>query len=118
MLPLAGTDAALAQLRAYYPVLRLRDARFGRRSRHNDNDTQRRADTLSALAQEMHSLTRDLVARPQTLSDELLRQGLHTMQQLMAHYFLVQQPDTGARGLRRSCVTAVRAGVRSISSIS
>lgn len=83
-------------MRAYYPVLRLRDARFGRRSRHNDNDTQRRADTLSALAQEMHSLTRDLVARPQTLSDELLRQGLHTMQQLMAHYFLVQQPDTGA----------------------
>ena len=96
VLPLAGTDAALAQLRAYYPVLRLRDARFGRRSRHNDNDTQRHADTLSALAQEMHSLTRDLVARPQTLSDELLRQGLHTMQQLMAHYFLVQQPDTGA----------------------
>ncbi len=96
VLPLASTDAALAQLRAYYPVLRLRDARFGRRSRHNDNDTQRRADTLSALAQEMHSLTRDLVARPQTLSDELLRQGLHTMQQLMAHYFLVQQPDTGA----------------------
>ncbi|MFY0402434.1 DUF2813 domain-containing protein [Pantoea dispersa] len=96
VLPLAGTDAALAQLRAYYPVLRLRDARFGRRSRHSDNDTQRRADTLSALAQEMHSLTRDLVARPQTLSDELLRQGLHTMQQLMAHYFLVQQPDTGA----------------------
>ncbi|MEK6306033.1 MAG: ATP-dependent endonuclease [Pantoea dispersa] len=96
VLPLAGTDAALAQLRAYYPVLRLRDARFGRRSRHNDNDTQRRADTLSALAQEMHSLTRDLVARPQTLSDELLRQGLHTMQQLMAHYFLVQQLDTGA----------------------
>ncbi|WEA04541.1 ATP-dependent endonuclease [Pantoea dispersa] len=96
VLPLAGTDAALAQLRAYYPVLRLRDARFGRRSRHNDNDTQRRANTLSALAQEMHSLTRDLVARPQTLSDELLRQGLHTMQQLMAHYFLVQQPDTGA----------------------
>lgn len=95
VLPLAGTDAALAQLRAYYPVLRLRDARFGRRSRHSDNDTQRRADTLSALAQEMHSLTRDLVARPQTLSDELLRQGLHTMQQLMAHYFLVQQPDTG-----------------------
>ncbi|MEB5835177.1 ATP-dependent endonuclease [Pantoea dispersa] len=96
VLRLAGTDAALAQLRAYYPVLRLRDARFGRRSRHSDNDTQRRADTLSALAQEMHILTRDLVARPQTLSDQLLRQGLHTMQQLMAHYFLVQQPDTGA----------------------
>ena len=31
VLPLAGTDVALAQLRAYYPVLRLRDARFGRR---------------------------------------------------------------------------------------
>lgn len=96
VLPLAGTDAALAQLRAYYPVLRLRDARFGRRARHGDNDTQQRADTLSALAQEMHTLTRDLVARPQTLSDALLRQGLQTMQQLMAHYFLVQQPDAGA----------------------
>lgn len=96
VLPMAGTDAALAHLRAYYPVLRLRDARFGRRARHVDNDTERRATTLTALAQEVEKLTRDLVVRPQTLSDDLLRQGLHTMQQLLEHYFLVQQSGSSA----------------------
>lgn len=96
VLPLAGTDAALAHLRAYYPVLRLRDARFGRRNRHADSDVERRETTLTALAQEMENLTRDLVVRPQTLSDDLLRQGLHTMQQLLEHYFLVQQSGSGA----------------------
>jgi putative ATP-dependent endonuclease of OLD family len=96
VLPLAGTDAALAHLRAYYPVLRLRDARFGRRNRHADSDVERRATTLTALAQEVENLTRDLVVRPQTLSDDLLRQGLHTMQQLLEHYFLVQQSGSNA----------------------
>jgi len=96
VLPMAGTDAALAHLRAYYPVLRLRDARFGRRTRLTDNDEQRRATTLTALAQEVEKLTRDLVVRPQTLSDDLLRQGLHTMQQLLEHYFLVQQSGSSA----------------------
>jgi len=96
VLPLAGTDAALAHLRAYYPVLRLRDARFGRRNRHADSDVERRATTLTALAQEVENLTRDLVVRPQTLSDDLLRQGLHTMQQLLEHYFLVQQSGSSA----------------------
>lgn len=91
VLPMQGTEAALAHLRAYYPVLRLRDARFGRRVRHSDEDADRRASTLTALAQEVEKLTRDLVVRPQTLSDDLLRQGLHTMQQLLEHYFLVQQ---------------------------
>ena len=96
VLPLAGTDAALAHLRAFYPVLRLRDARFGRRNRHADSDAERRATTLTALAQEVENLTRDLVVRPQTLSDDLLRQGLHTMQQLLEHYFLVQQSGNSA----------------------
>lgn len=96
VLPMAGTDAALAHLRAYYPVLRLRDARFGRRNRHADSDVERRATTLMALAQEVENLTRDLVVRPQTLSDDLLRQGLHTMQQLLEHYFLVQQSGGSA----------------------
>ncbi len=96
VLPENGTDAALAHLRAFYPVLRLRDARFGRRGRHAETETARRASTLSALAQEVDKLTRDLVVRPQTLSDDLLRQGLHTMQQLLEHYFLVQQPGNSA----------------------
>ena len=96
VLPMPGTDAALAHLRAYYPVLRLRDARFGRRARHIEHDAEYRATTLTALAQEVEKLTRDLVVRPQTLSDDLLRQGLHTMQQLLEHYFLVQQSGSGA----------------------
>lgn len=96
VLAMEGTEAALAHLRAFYPVLRLRDARFGRRGRHNDTDADRRATTLSELSQEVEKLTRDLVVRPQTLSDDLLRQGLHTMQQLLEHYFLVQQPGSSA----------------------
>jgi putative ATP-dependent endonuclease of OLD family len=96
VLPMAGTEVALAHLRAYYPALRLRDARFGRRAPHADSDAERRATTLTALAQEVDKLTRDLVVRPQTLSDDLLQQGLHTMQQLLEHYFLVQQSGSSA----------------------
>jgi putative ATP-dependent endonuclease of OLD family len=96
VLPMEGTEAALAHLRAYYPVLRLRDARFGRRGRHSETDADRRASTLSELTQEVEKLTRDLVVSPQNLSDDLLRQGLHTMQQLLEHYFLVQQPGSSA----------------------
>ncbi len=43
----------------------------------------------------METLARDLEHHPQQLSDEVLRQGLKTMQQLMQHYFLVQPPDAG-----------------------
>lgn len=96
VLPMEGTEAALAHLRAFYPVLRLRDARFGRRGRQSETDADRRASTMSELVQEVDKLTRDLVVRPQTLSDDLLRQGLHTMQQLLEHYFLVQQPGSSA----------------------
>lgn len=96
VLAMEGTEAALAHLRAFYPVLRLRDARFGRRGRHSSTDADRRATTLSELSQEVEKLTRDLVVQPQNLSDDLLRQGLHTMQQLLEHYFLVQQPGVSA----------------------
>ncbi|HAU5565597.1 TPA: ATP-dependent endonuclease [Serratia fonticola] len=96
VLAMEGTEAALAHLRAFYPVLRLRDARFGRRGRHSSTDADRRATTLSKLSQEVEKLTRDLVVQPQNLSDDLLRQGLHTMQQLLEHYFLVQQPGVSA----------------------
>lgn len=96
VLPAAGTDAALAHLRAYHPVLRLRDARFGRRARQHDEERARRTTSPDELTQAVETLTRDLVARPQNLSDALLRQGLHTMQQLLEHYFWVQQPGSSA----------------------
>ncbi|MDO6406396.1 ATP-dependent nuclease [Pantoea phytobeneficialis] len=92
VLLLDGTAQALVHLRTFYPVLRVRDARFSRRARQVETDPVQRASTLSELALEVDKLTRDLVSRPQMLSDELLRQGLHTMQQLLEHYFLVQHP--------------------------
>lgn len=96
VLPLEGTAQALAHMRTWYPVLRVRDARFSRRARQAENDPARRASTMTELAQEVDKLTRDLIAQPQMLSDELLRQGLHTMQQLLEHYFLVQHPGSSA----------------------
>lgn len=95
-LPQAGTAEALTHLRACSPVLRLRDARFGRRRRHSEQDGARHTTTLNALAREAETLTRELVNQPQNLSDALLHQGLQTMQQLLAHYFQLQQPDNSA----------------------
>lgn len=62
------TAAAISWLRQHHPVLRLRDARFGQRHRTHEPGGEGRDPGLQAL------------------------QGVQTMQQLMAHYFLVQQP--------------------------
>lgn len=95
VLPQASSDEAIRQLVRLHPVLRLRDARFSRRSRHDESDAQARSAQLSALAADIDSLTRQLASQPHQLSDETLRQGVATMQQLMEHYFLVLQPADG-----------------------
>jgi len=82
--------AAIARLLQRHPVLRLRDARFSKRSRHElpPDDPILHPQLMAG----MEDLARDLERHPQQLSDEVLRQGLKTLQQLMEHYFLVQQP--------------------------
>lgn len=94
------TDEAVRRLIGLHPVLRLRDARFSRRGHHDEEAQSARASTLNELAGEVVKLTRDLETRPQHLSDALLRQGLRTMQQLLEHYFLVQNPASAAQAAR------------------
>ncbi|WP_128085254.1 DUF2813 domain-containing protein, partial [Pantoea deleyi] len=84
-----NSAAAIALLLKRYPVLRLRDARFSKRTRHRAPVTPAHPELLAG----MERLARDLERHPQQLSDEVLRQGLKTMQQLMQHYFLVQPPE-------------------------
>lgn len=85
-------DALARALIALHPVLRLRDARFTRRLRHESPAAHSEPD-LSALVGQIDNLTRDLDARPEHLSDVALREGLKTMQQLLEHYFSVQPPE-------------------------
>ncbi|MBP2170590.1 putative ATP-dependent endonuclease of OLD family [Erwinia toletana] len=90
--PIADNQQQVHALIALHPVLRLRDARFTRRLRHATDATQNASD-LDALARQIDTLTRDLVSRPEHLSDHALREGLKTMQQLLEHYFSVQSPE-------------------------
>ncbi|MGN8162511.1 DUF2813 domain-containing protein [Pantoea sp. 22096] len=91
LLPEQHCAAAIDLLMKRYPVLRLRDARFSKRTRNSAPVATPHPEVLAGMA----SLARDLEHHPQQLSDEVLRQGLKTMQQLMQHYFLVQLPDAG-----------------------
>ncbi|MGV6478915.1 DUF2813 domain-containing protein [Pantoea agglomerans] len=91
LLPEQNCAAAIDLLLKRYPVLRLRDARFSKRTRSSAPLPTAHPELLAG----METLARDLEHHPQQLSDEMLRQGLKTMQQLMQHYFLVQPPDAG-----------------------
>ncbi len=114
VLPEEGTGAAIRHLLHRYPVLRLRDARFSRRRRDSESNNDTRTATLNQLAMELDTLTRDLVTQPQTLSDEVLRQGLQTMQQLMEHYFWCSIPKMPVKraALIRKRVMACKDGAR------
>jgi len=69
------------------PVLRLRDARFMRRIRTGSVPAM---PEVEVTARELDYLARELVARPQNLSDGQIRQGLSAMVQLLEHYFSEQ----------------------------
>ncbi|UIL51220.1 MULTISPECIES: ATP-dependent nuclease [Pantoea] len=96
LLPQENGAAAIALLLRRHPVLRLRDARFSPRSRHERPREAADPALHPQLLAGMEDLARDLERHPQQLSDEVLRQGLKTLQQLMEHYFLVQQPAASA----------------------
>ncbi|QUG76486.1 DUF2813 domain-containing protein [Erwinia sp. E602] len=82
--------AALESLVRLSPVLRLRDARFNARLPREalaGSDEAR----FNELVRQMESLTRDHPALSEQLSEQTLRQGLRTLQQLLAHYFSLDQ---------------------------
>ena len=86
-LPLADIDELARHLVRLMPVLRLRDARFMRRIR---NGTVPNMPDVEVTARELDYLARELVARPQNLTDGQIRQGLSAMVQLLEHYFTEQ----------------------------
>ncbi|EOC0416615.1 ATP-dependent endonuclease [Cronobacter malonaticus] len=98
-LALEDIDAQVRQLIRLNPVLRLRDARFMRRLHDN---TMAHTPQMEVTARELEFLTRELVARPQNLTDEQIRQGLSAMVQLLEHYFSEQgAPGPRYRLMRR-----------------
>ncbi|VTP65979.1 Protein of uncharacterised function (DUF2813) [Leclercia adecarboxylata] len=72
-LKLADIDELARHLVRLMPVLRLRDARFMRRIR---NGTVPNMPDVEVTARELDYLARELVARPQNLTDGQIRQGL------------------------------------------
>ncbi|MFY9997726.1 MAG: ATP-dependent endonuclease [Leclercia sp.] len=86
-LPLDKIDDLANHLVRLMPVLRLRDARFMRRIR---NGTVPHMPDVEVTARELDYLARELVARPQNLTDGQIRQGLSAMVQLLEHYFSEQ----------------------------
>ncbi|MRT11359.1 DUF2813 domain-containing protein [Enterobacteriaceae bacterium RIT711] len=91
-------DTLARQIIRLNPVLRLRDARFMRRLR---NDTIPVMPDTEMTARQLDFLARELVSRPQNLTDAQLRQGLSAMVQLLEHYFSEQGAVAHQRLLRR-----------------
>jgi putative ATP-dependent endonuclease of the OLD family len=86
-IPLDDIDTFASHLVRLMPVLRLRDARFMRRIR---NGAVPNLPDIEVTARELDVLARELVARPQNLTDGQIRQGLSAMVQLLEHYFSEQ----------------------------
>lgn len=98
-LPSEESERLARQLIRLHPVLRLRDARFMRRIR---NGTVPDTPEVEVTARELDYLARELVARPQQLTDAQIRQGLTAMVQLLEHYFAEQgSGEARTRLLRR-----------------
>ena len=96
---LENIDEQARHLVRLMPVLRLRDARFMRRIR---NGTVPHLPEVEVTARELDFLARELVARPQNLTDGQIRQGLSAMVQLLEHYFSEQgTSQTHIRLMRR-----------------
>lgn len=91
-------DTLARQIIRLNPVLRLRDARFMRRLR---NDSIPVMPETEMTARQLDFLARELVSRPQNLTDAQLRQGLSAMVQLLEHYFSEQGAAAHQRLLRR-----------------
>ena len=98
-LVLEEIDELARHLVRLMPVLRLRDARFMRRIH---NGTVPHSPQIEITARQLDFLSRELVSRPQNLSDGQIRQGLSAMVQLLEHYFAEQSSaQTRHRLMRR-----------------
>ena len=96
--PLADIDAQARHLVRLMPVLRLRDARFMRRLRH---DAMPNVPEVEVTARQLDFLARELVSRPQNLTDGQIRHGLTAMVQLLEHYFSEQGTSQSRHRLMR-----------------
>ncbi|MGB9098328.1 DUF2813 domain-containing protein [Erwinia sp.] len=113
----AEVNALVAQLIRFHPVLRLRDARFTRRLRQSAADSTS-GESLGSLAGQIDTLTRNLVSRPESLTDEAIKQGLLTLQQLLEHYFALQPAtDSLPRGRMTPQQRHTRQGWRALDSL-
>ncbi|MEM0703372.1 ATP-dependent endonuclease [Enterobacter quasihormaechei] len=97
-IPLEQIDDLARHLIRLSPVLRLRDARFMRRIR---NGTVPNMPEVEVTARELDFLARELVSRPQNLTDGQIRQGLSAMVQLLEHYFSEQGTGQARHRLMR-----------------
>jgi len=97
-LELDDIDMLASHLIRLNPVLRLRDARFMQRIR---TGTIPGAPEVEVTARQLDFLARELVARPQNLTDGQIRQGLSAMVQLLEHYFAEQSSDQARHRLLR-----------------
>lgn len=97
-IPLDNIDELARHLIRLSPVLRLRDARFMRRIR---NGTVPNMPEVEVTARELDFLARELVSRPQNLTDGQIRQGLSAMVQLLEHYFSEQGTGQARHRLMR-----------------
>ncbi|MDI3428519.1 ATP-dependent endonuclease [Enterobacter sp. V87_3] len=97
-IPLENIDELARHLNRLMPVLRLRDARFMRRIR---NGTVPDMPDVEVTARELDFLARELVSRPQNLTDGQIRQGLSAMVQLLEHYFSEQGMSPSRHRLMR-----------------
>ncbi|MEL4014269.1 ATP-dependent endonuclease [Dryocola clanedunensis] len=95
---LVDIDALAQQITRLNPVLRLRDARFMRRLRNGSIPAMPETEMT---ARQLDFLARELVSRPQNLTDAQLRQGLSAMVQLLEHYFSEQGAVAHKRLMRR-----------------
>ncbi|MBE3511491.1 ATP-dependent endonuclease [Enterobacter cloacae complex sp. I2] len=97
-IPLEQIDDLARHLIRLSPVLRLRDARFMRQIR---NGTVPNMPEVEVTARELDFLARELVSRPQNLTDGQIRQGLSAMVQLLEHYFSEQGTGQARHRLMR-----------------
>ncbi|WP_318385769.1 ATP-dependent endonuclease [Enterobacter sp.] len=97
-LPLEDIDEQARHLVRLMPVLRLRDARFMRRIR---NGTVPEVPEVEVTARQLDYLARELVNRPQNLTDGQIRHGLAAMVQLLEHYFAEQSSSQARHRLMR-----------------
>ncbi|WP_318357292.1 ATP-dependent endonuclease [Enterobacter sp.] len=97
-LPLEDIDEQARHLVRLMPVLRLRDARFMRRIR---NGTVPEGPEVEVTARQLDFLARELVTRPQNLTDGQIRHGLAAMVQLLEHYFAEQGSSQARHRLMR-----------------